>query len=200
MSFIDHDRREINCKIVYYGSGLSGRTTNLCYIHDTARPIRRGKLIRLATETESTLFFDFAPEWLPPVRGHVVRLHLYTIPGERLYEVSRTLVLKGVDGVVFVVDSQDLRAEASTWELEDLERRLATYGRALRDVPLVMQYNKRDLPDAMSVAELDTLLATVACPRFEAVATTGLGVLGTLEALTKPIIAALVERASRSPD
>lgn len=199
MSFINHEAREINCKIVYHGWGLAGRTTNLQHIHHQASPERRGEMISLATETERTLFFGFAPEWLPPIRGYRIRLHLYTVPGARIHDASRNLVLRGVDGVVLVADSQRFRAEVNVAALEDLERRLATYGRDLRDVPLVMQYNKRDLPDAMTVAELDTLLAMVACPRFEAVATTGLGVLETLEALTKPILALLLEPTGESP-
>jgi signal recognition particle receptor subunit beta len=199
MAFIDHAKRTLNCKLVYYGSGLAGRTTNLQYIHHTAPPERTGKMISLATEDERTLFFDFAPEWLPPIHGLEVRLHLYTIPGARFYEDHRTLVLRGVDGVVFVADSQDFRANANIFELEDLRGRLATYGRDLRDVPLVMQYNKRDLPDAMAVAELDALLATVECPRIEAVAINGRGVLDALVAVAQPMLVRL-ERSLDFPD
>lgn len=190
MSFIDHEKRRINFKLVYYGPGLAGKTSNLQYVFHRTHPDHRGKMVSLATETERTLFFDFAPQSLPPIDELEVRLHLYTVPGPVFYDVSRKLILKGVDGVVFVVDSQPERAEANVEALENLESNLATHGRDLRKVPLVMQYNKRDLPGVQPVAELDALLGSIECPRIEAIATTGVGVFETLETIAKAILAA----------
>lgn len=198
MSFINHEKREINFKIVYWGPGLSGKTTNLQYIYNRTRPEHRGKMVSLATETERTLFFDFAPQSLPPIDGLAIRFHLYTVPGPVFYDVSRKLVLKGVGGVVLVADSQSARADANVESLESLESNMATYGYDLQEVPLVIQYNKRDLPEVLSVAELDTLLTTVECPRFEAVASTGIGVFDTLKAIARAILTPLRKDADGS--
>jgi signal recognition particle receptor subunit beta len=202
MSFIDHDEREIHFKIVYYGPGLAGKTSNLQYIYGKTSPEQRSKMSSLATETERALFFDFAPRSLPPIRGLGIRFHLYTVPGAVFYDVSRKLLLQNVDGLVLVADSQRVRTEANVEALEELESNLATHGYDLRSVPLVLQYNKRDLPEVLSVAELDTLLATAPapCPRVEAVASTGVGVFDTLKALAKAILEPLHEDVSGSAD
>ncbi len=191
MSFIDHKLREINCKLVYYGPGLGGKTSNLQYVFNKTRPEAKTKLISLATETERTLFFSFIPLSLVEIRGYRVRFHLYTVPGPVFYDTSRQLILKGVDGVVFVADSQEERLEADVESLENLESNLAIHGYDLAKVPLVLQYNKRDLPSAVAVAELDRELNTFKRPAFEAVATTGVGVFETLKAIAKPVVQGL---------
>ena len=200
MAFIDHDKRTLNIKIVYYGPGLCGKTTNMKYVYDKTHPEHRSKMVSLATETERALFFDFAPQSLPPVDGLGIRFHLYTVPGPVFYDISRQKILKGVGGVVFVADSQYERAESNVESLEYLESNLATNGYDLQKVPLVMQYNKRDLPSALPVAELDAMLTTVACPRFEAVATTGAGVFDTLKAIARSILEPLRKDAGGSTD
>ena len=154
MSFINYLSREINCKIVYYGPGLCGKTTNLQYIYNKTNPEAKGKMISLATETERTLFFDFLPLSLGEIRGFRTRFHLYTVPGQVFYDASRKLILKGVDGVVFVVDSQIERMEANMESLENLATNLAEQGYALDKVPYVVQYNKRDLAHVASLEEL----------------------------------------------
>ena len=146
MSFINYLSREINCKIVYYGPGLCGKTTNLQYIYNRTNPDAKGKMISLATETERTLFFDFLPLEIGEIRGFKTRFHLYTVPGQVFYDASRKLILKGVDGVVFVADSQMLRAEANTESMDNLRTNLAEQGYNLDTLPYVIQYNKRDMP------------------------------------------------------
>src|SRR5512135_3106344 len=158
MTFINYAAREINCKIVYYGPGLCGKTTNLQWIYDKTNPQAKGKLISLATETDRTLFFDFLPLDLGTVRGFKTRFHLYTVPGQVFYDASRKLILKGVDGVVFVADSQIARMEANIESLENLRTNLAEQGYSLDKVPYVIQYNKRDMPSVASVEELQQLL------------------------------------------
>ncbi len=158
MSMINYASREINCKIVYYGPGLGGKTTNLEYIYGKVSPSTRGKLISLATETERTLFFDFLPVDLGTIRGFRTRFHLYTVPGQVYYNASRKLILKGVDGVVFVADSQSDRAEANLESMQNLYDNMAAYGYDLTRMPFVIQYNKRDLPNASSLAELKEML------------------------------------------
>ena len=158
MSFINYSSREINCKIVYYGPGLCGKTTNLQHIYDTARVDMRGKMISLATETDRTLFFDFMPLELGTVRGFKTRFHLYTVPGQVFYDASRKLILKGVDGVVFVADSQIERMEANVESVENLRLNLAEQGYSMDQTPCVIQYNKRDLPNAAPVRELQAAL------------------------------------------
>jgi hypothetical protein len=155
---INYASREINCKIVYYGPGLGGKTTNLEHVYEKVSPSTRGKLISLATETERTLFFDFLPVDLGTIRGFRTRFHLYTVPGQVYYNASRKLILRGVDGVVFVADSQADRAEANVEAMQNLYDNLAEHGYDLTRLPFVIQYNKRDLPDAAGVAELDAAL------------------------------------------
>ncbi|MBL0171403.1 MAG: gliding-motility protein MglA [Gemmatimonadaceae bacterium] len=158
MSMINYASREINCKIVYYGPGLGGKTTNLEYVYGKVSPSTRGKLISLATETERTLFFDFLPVDLGTIRGFRTRFHLYTVPGQVYYNASRKLILKGVDGVVFVADSQADRAEANIESMQNLYDNMAAYGYDLTRMPFIVQYNKRDLPNAAPVAELQEML------------------------------------------
>src|SRR5512139_2872631 len=154
MSFINYSSREINCKIVYYGPGLCGKTTNLQYVYARTSPETKGKLISLSTETDRTLFFDFLPLSLGEIRGFKTRFHLYTVPGQVFYDASRKLILKGVDGVVFVADSQVERMEANIESVENLRINLAEQGYNLDTVPFIIQYNKRDLPNAAPIADL----------------------------------------------
>lgn len=188
MSFINYSSREINCKIVYYGPGLCGKTTNLQYIYKKTNPEQKGKLISLATETERTLFFDFLPLALGDIKGFRVRFHLYTVPGQVFYAASRKLILKGVDGVVFVADSQIERMEANIESLEDLRINLAEQGYDLDKLPFTIQYNKRDLPNAAPVAEMNKLLNPNGIPWFEGIATTGVGVFETLKDVAKQVL------------
>ncbi|NOZ25718.1 MAG: GTPase domain-containing protein [Nitrospirae bacterium] len=188
MSFINYSSREINCKIVYYGPGLCGKTTNLQFIYKKTSPKQKGKLISLATETERTLFFDFLPLALGDIKGFKVRFHLYTVPGQVFYAASRKLILKGVDGVVFVADSQIERTDANIESLEDLKINLADQGYELDRLPYTIQYNKRDLPNIVPVAELDRLLNPTGVPWFECVATQGMGVFETLKNIGKQVL------------
>jgi mutual gliding-motility protein MglA len=191
MSFINYSSREINCKIVYYGPGLCGKTTNLQYIYSKTNPDAKGKMISLATETERTLFFDFLPLSLGEIRGFRTRFHLYTVPGQVFYDASRKLILKGVDGVVFVADSQMERMEANIESLENLRDNLKEQGYDLDKLPYIVQYNKRDLPNASPVAELDEVLNPTAVTSYEAVATKGIGVFDTLKAVAKLVLTEL---------
>ena len=158
MSMINYASREINCKIVFYGSGLGGKTTNLEHIYSKVQPDTRGKLISLATETERTLFFDFLPVDLGTIRGFKTRFHLYTVPGQVYYNASRKLILKGVDGIVFVADSQTERMEANMEAMQNLYDNMSEYGYDLTKMPFVMQYNKRDLPNAAPIREMQAAL------------------------------------------
>jgi len=191
MSFINYSSREINCKIVYYGPGLCGKTTNLQYIYNRTNPNAKGKMISLATETERTLFFDFLPLSLGEIRGFKTRFHLYTVPGQVFYDASRKLILKGVDGVVFVVDSQISRMEANIESIENLRFNLQDQGYDLDKIPYVIQYNKRDLPNVVSVEELRSLINPGKVPDFESVSTTGQGVFDTLKAVAKLVLTEL---------
>ena len=191
MSFINYMAREINCKIVYYGPGLCGKTTNLQYIYERTNPEAKGKMISLATETDRTLFFDFLPLALGEIRGFKTRFYLYTVPGQVFYDASRKLILKGVDGVVFVADSQVARMEANQESVENLRTNLAEQGYSLDKVPYVMQYNKRDMPDIATCEELRELLNTTNVPDFEACARTGVGVFDTLKAVAKLVLTEL---------
>lgn len=191
MSFINYSSREINCKLVYYGPGLCGKTTNLQYIYNKTKPDAKGKMISLATETERTLFFDFLPLSLGEIRGFRTRFHLYTVPGQVFYDASRKLILKGVDGVCFVADSQLERMEANIESLENLRENLADQGYELDKLPYCIQYNKRDLPSVVPVEELSELLNPTRVPEFDAVATTGVGVFDTLKALAKQVLTEL---------
>jgi signal recognition particle receptor subunit beta len=188
MTFINYSTKEINCKIVYYGCGLSGKTTNLQYIYDRTTDGAKGKLISLSSENERTLFFDFLPLDAGEVRGFKTRFHLYTIPGQSFYEVSRQFILKGVDGIVFVVDSQRERAEANLESYESLESNLEAQGYDIKKIPLVVQYNKRDLPSATPIQELSQSFSHIGAPEFEAVANKGIGVFETLTEITKLVL------------
>jgi signal recognition particle receptor subunit beta len=196
MSFINYSSREINCKIVYYGPGLCGKTTNLQHIYTKTNPDLKGKMISLATETERTLFFDFLPLALGSIRGFKTRFHLYTVPGQVFYDASRKLILKGVDGVVFVADSQIERMEANLESLDNLRINLREQGYELEKIPFVIQYNKRDLPNAAPVDEMRKLLNTQRVPDFEARAQSGEGVFETLKAVAKGVLSDL-KRLSR---
>ncbi|MBK9164124.1 MAG: GTPase domain-containing protein [Acidobacteria bacterium] len=191
MTFINYASREINCKIVYYGPGLCGKTTNLQYIYDSTAPQAKGKLISLATETDRTLFFDFMPLELGTVRGFKTRFHLYTVPGQVYYDASRKLILKGVDGVVFVADSQEERMDANVESLYNLEENLQTQGYDLMQLPYVLQLNKRDLPGAVPVEDLTYELQKKGEPVYEAVAPVGTGVFDTLKAVAKQVLTEL---------
>jgi signal recognition particle receptor subunit beta len=191
MSFINYSSREINCKIVYYGPGLCGKTTNLQYVYAKTNPDAKGKMISLATETERTLFFDFLPLSLGEIRGFKTRFHLYTVPGQVFYDASRKLILKGVDGVVFVADSQIERMEANIESVENLRVNLSEQGYDLDKVPYVVQYNKRDLPNVATVDELHRLLNPRNVPEYQAVAPTGVGVFETLKAVAKLVLTEL---------
>ncbi len=188
MSFINYAAREINVKIVYYGPGLCGKTTNLQYIYERSNPQQKGRLISLATETDRTLFFDFLPLDLGTVRGFKTRFHLYTVPGQVFYDASRKLILKGVDGVVFVADSQEARMDANVESLRNLEDNLRENGFELKAIPYVLQFNKRDLPTAVSVDEMYRLLNYKGEPTYEAIAPQGMGVFETLKAVAKQVL------------
>ena len=188
MSFINYASREINCKIVYYGPGLCGKTTNLQYVYQKTAPEAKGKMISLATETERTLFFDFLPLALGEIRGFKTRFHLYTVPGQVFYDASRKLILKGVDGVVFVADSQEERTDANVESLDNLRFNLKEQGYDLDKLPYVIQYNKRDLPNVMPVEEMRSELNPSNVPDFLACATSGEGVFETLKSIAKLIL------------
>ena len=190
MTFINYASREINCKIVYYGPGLCGKTTNLQFIYDKTNPNAKGKLISLATETDRTLFFDFLPLELGNVRGFKTRFHLYTVPGQVFYDASRKLILKGVDGVIFVADSQRERMDANVESLRNLEQNLKAQGYDIRTIPYVLQLNKRDLPSAVPVEEMKAKLAIDNEPVLEAIAASedGIGVFDTLKAVAKLVL------------
>ncbi|HSL98534.1 MAG TPA: GTPase domain-containing protein [Candidatus Limnocylindria bacterium] len=188
MSFINYSTREINCKIVYYGPGLCGKTTNLQYIFKRMNPESRGKMISLATETDRTLFFDFLPVSMGEIRGFKTRFHLYTVPGQVFYDASRRLILRGVDGVVFCADSQLTRMDSNLESFDNLKINMREQGYDPDRIPLVLQYNKRDINSVASVAELHALLNYRNVPEFEAVATTGVGVFETLKAIIKQVL------------
>ena len=191
MSMINYASREINCKIVYYGTGLGGKTTNLEYVYSKINPDTRGKMISLATETDRTLFFDFLPIDLGEIRGFKTRFHLYTVPGQVYYNASRKLILKGVDGVVFVADSQGHRTEANIEAMHNLYENVESYGYDMETIPFVIQYNKRDLADVLPVDQLRAQLNPTGVPDFEAVATEGTGVFETLQGVSKLVVKSL---------
>jgi signal recognition particle receptor subunit beta len=193
MTFINYASREINCKIVYYGPGLCGKTTNLQWIYDKTNPGAKGKLISLATETDRTLFFDFLPLELGTVRGFKTRFHLYTVPGQVFYDASRKLILKGVDGVIFVADSQVERMDANAESVDNLVVNLKTQGYDLANIPYVLQLNKRDLPNVAPVDEMVRLLRKKDEPVFEAVAPKGAGVFETLKGVAKLVLSELTK-------
>ncbi|HET7752033.1 MAG TPA: ADP-ribosylation factor-like protein [Terriglobales bacterium] len=188
MSFINFAAREINCKIVYYGPGLGGKTTNLQWIFERTGEQQKGKMISLATETERTLFFDFLPLDLGTVRGFKTRIHLYTVPGQVFYDASRKLILRGVDGVVFVADSQEERMDANVEALENLQENLKEHSYDFNRIPYVLQLNKRDLPNAMPVDTLKKELLKKDEPVIEAIAFQGQGVFETLKSVAKLVL------------
>lgn len=191
MSMINYASREINCKIVYYGPGLCGKTTNLEYIYNKVNPDTRGKMISLATENERTLFFDFLPVDLGSIRGFKTRFHLYTVPGQVYYNASRRLILKGVDGIVFVADSQTERMDANLASMQNLYENLAEYGYDPLQLPMVLQYNKRDLGSRIPADELSRQLNPGTLEEHEAIAIEGEGVFDTLRAVSKQVIKSL---------
>ncbi len=188
MSFINYSAREISCKLVYYGPGLCGKTTNLQYIYKKISPDSKGKMISLATETERTLFFDFLPLALGNIKGFKVRFHLYTVPGQIFYDASRKLILRGVDGVIFVADSQVERMDANLESMDNLLMNLKEQGFNLEELPYVIQYNKRDLPNIVPPKEMDELLNPRKVPSHEAIAPKGGGVFETLKDVAKLVI------------
>jgi mutual gliding-motility protein MglA len=191
LSFINFAAREINCKIVYYGAGLGGKTTNLQVIYQKTADQQKGKMISLATETERTLFFDFLPLDLGSVRGFKTRIHLYTVPGQVFYDASRKLILRGVDGIVFVADSQEQRMDANVEALENLMSNLKEHGYDFHKIPYVLQLNKRDLPNILPVDMLATELRKKNEPIVEAVAFQGTGVFETLKEIAKQVLTEL---------
>ena len=188
MTFINYASREINCKIVYYGPGLCGKTTNLQHIYDKSNVGTKGKLISLATETDRTLFFDFLPLELGTVRGFKTRFHLYTVPGQVFYDASRKLILKGVDGVIFVADSQEERMDANVEALDNLVTNLQGQGYNFNTIPYVLQFNKRDLPTAMPIEDMKKILCRRNETVVEACASKGIGVFETLRAVAKVVL------------
>jgi signal recognition particle receptor subunit beta len=188
MSFVNYVTKEVNCKIVYYGPGLGGKTTNIQYVYQKTSGDSKGNIISLNTENERTLFFDFLPLDLGEIRGFKTRFHLYTVPGQVFYEASRKLILRGVDGVVFVADSQVERMEANIESLKSLEKNLVDQGYDIEKVPLVFQWNKRDLPNITSIKDLKEALNKRNLPEFEACAVKGPGVFDTLKAISKLVL------------
>jgi mutual gliding-motility protein MglA len=191
VSFINFASREINCKIVYYGAGLGGKTTNLQWIFERTAAKSGGKMLSLATETDRTLFFDFLPLELGTVRGFKTRFHLYTVPGQVFYDASRRLILRGVDGVVFVADSQEERMDANEEALDNLQTNLRDHGYDFSTMPYVLQLNKRDLPNTLSVEKLKETLCLKGEPVLEAVAVQGVGVFETLKEVGRHVLAEL---------
>lgn len=188
MSFINFPAREINCKLVYYGPGLGGKTANLQWIYETTGAAQKGKMVSLATETDRTLFFDFLPLDLGTVRGFKTRFHLYTVPGQVFYEASRKLILKGADGVVFVADSQEERMDANVEALDNLVTNLKSQGYDFNSIPYVLQFNKRDLPTAMPIEDMKKILCRRNETVVEACASKGTGVFETLRAVAKVVL------------
>lgn len=188
MSFVNYVTKEVNCKIVYYGPGLGGKTTNIQYVYQKTSGDNKGNMISLNTENERTLFFDFLPLDLGEIRGFKTRFHLYTVPGQVFYEASRKLILRGVDGVVFVADSQVERMEANIDSLKSLEKNLIEQGYEIEKLPIVMQWNKRDLPNISSAKDLHEALNKWKVPEFEAMAVKGNGVFDTLKAISKLVL------------
>jgi len=188
VSLINYSSREINCKVVYYGPGLGGKTTNIQYVYEKLAPETKGKLVTLATEMDRTLFFDFLPLELGEVKGFKTRFHLYTVPGQVYYNASRKLILRGVDGIVFVADSSESRFDANIEALYNLHENLKEYDLSLDEIPFVIQWNKRDMPDAIPVDELNQELNPEGFENFEAVAVNGVGVFDTLKCVAKQVL------------
>jgi len=194
MVLFNYATREITAKIVYYGPGLCGKTTNLQFIYDSLPSNNKSKMLSLATKTDRTLFFDFLPLDLGKIRGMRTKLQLYTVPGQVYYNSTRQLVLKGADGIVFVADSQDFALDANLESMQNLEDNLKRQGVRIREIPLVMQYNKRDLPNALPVDDIDREVNKLGAPKYESVATTGLGVEETLKGITQLVLAHLIKK------
>lgn len=188
MSFINYNSKEINCKIVYFGPSMSGKTANLQYIYAKTHPDAKTKLLSLNTDHERTLFFDFLPLALGTLRSYHVRFHLYTVPGQSYYDASRKLILRGVDGIVFVCDSQLTRMEANLESLKSLTENLEEQGYEIEKIPFVFQYNKRDVKNNCPVDEMNRNLNPRGLPHYEAVATSGVGVLETLKGISKLVL------------
>ncbi len=188
MSFINHNAKEIHCKIVYYGPSLGGKTTNIRWVYQQTASDQKTKLVALNTDVERTLFFDFLPLDFGDVRGYKTRFHLYSVPGQVIYDASRKLIIKGLDGVIFVADSQSERMEENIQALKNLEKNLEAQGLDINDIPLVFQYNKRDLPSAASLKELRLQLNKFNAPDFEAIASEGKGVMESLTTISKSIV------------
>ena len=191
MSFINYNAKEIHCKIVYYGPSLGGKTTNVQYIFHKSQNDEKSELTELPGDLERTLFFDFLPLEVGDIRGFKTRFHLYSVPGQVVYDASRKLILKGLDGVVFVADSQAERMEENLQALDNLKTNLEMQGYDINKIPLVFQYNKRDLPNALPVSELRTALNKYNAPEFEATANEGEGVMDALKSVSKAIITVL---------
>ncbi|HET6764734.1 MAG TPA: GTPase domain-containing protein [Longimicrobiaceae bacterium] len=198
MSLVNYSTREITSKIVYYGPGRSGKTTNLQYIHGQVPEERRGRMVSLATETDRTLFFDFLPLDLGSISGFQTRFQLYTVPGQVYYDATRKLVLQGADGVVFVADSQRAQRDENVESFRNLQVNLLEQGVDPRTIPIVLQYNKRDLPDVMSMEEMDDLLNYRDLPRFEGRSLAGGGVFDTLRGISELVLRRLSQRFGRS--
>src|SRR5258707_9585574 len=194
MVLFNYATKEITAKIVYYGPGLCGKTTNLQFVYDSLPSNNKSKMLSLATKTDRTLFFDFLPLDLGKIRGMRTKLQLYTVPGQVYYNSTRQLVLKGADGIVFVADSQDFALDANMESLQNLEDNLKRQSIRIREIPVVIQYNKRDLPNALPVAEIDKELNKLNAPKFESVATTGIGVEETLKGITQLVLAHLIKK------
>jgi signal recognition particle receptor subunit beta len=194
MVLFNYATKEITAKIVYYGPGLCGKTTNLQFVYDSLPSNNKSKMLSLATKTDRTLFFDFLPLDLGKIRGMRTKLQLYTVPGQVYYNSTRQLVLKGADGIVFVADSQDHAIDANLESLQNLEDNLKRQGVRIREIPLVMQFNKRDLPNALPIAELDAEINKLGVPHFESVATNGLGVEETLKGVTQLVLQHLIKK------
>jgi len=188
VSFVNYHTKEINCKIVYYGPGLGGKTTNIKYVYQKTSDSAKSQIVTLNTENERTLFFDFLPLDLGQIRGFKTRFHLYTVPGQTFYEASRKLILRGVDGIIFVADSQVEKIDANLESLLDLEKNLKEQGYDIGKIPLVLQWNKRDLPNIVSQDDLDKNLNKFKSPVFESVATDGTGVFDTLKMVSKLVL------------
>jgi signal recognition particle receptor subunit beta len=188
MANLNFAKKELNLKIVYYGTGLCGKTTNLRTIFSAMAPDRRGKMMSLATELDQTLFFDFLPVDLGSVKGWKLRHHLYTVPGQIYYNVSRKLVLKNADGVVFVVDSQEERLDENIESWSNLEDNLRSYNLSIKDIPIVIQYNKRDLPNIMPISDLQLRINSGGYTYFESVAIRGIGVFDTLKSICQQTV------------
>lgn len=197
MSLVNYSSREITCKIVYYGPGRSGKTTNLQYIHAQVPDDRKGRMVSLATETDRTLFFDFLPLDLGTISGFQTRFQLYTVPGQVYYDATRKLVLQGADGVVFVGDSQRMQQDENLESFRNLQVNLLEQGTDPRTIPTCLQYNKRDLPNVLSLEAMDDLLNYRELPRYEACALSGIGVFDTLRGISELVLRRLAQRFNR---